>query len=591
MTERATAVFRHALRPDFAKRFSGQVLRIVRETEKAMLLSDGANDSWVPRSLIRSSYNKEEGRKFLVLSEEQLSKMLSGNSHVKQKFTRQKPIGTVPYSHLSAKYRRTFEQCDSVAVVRETEKAYLMQSKEHQAWVPKSAISAANALMSDREAMEASSKEASKLIEHIDVPLKHAPDGMYAGLLELPLDRHQRDIIYTLGDAKRVYLGMEQGTGKTPTSLARVLLFDDDRKVLIVCEKSLVAQWKSEIRKFCPQLEERTTVINYDVIWRDSRQELMSQFHDGNYHLILEEVGVLGNELAKRTAKSIELAKDAYSVQMLSGSFFGGRFEKFYPCAVMQGFNGTRNEFEDLFTVKVPVQRTIRTKYGIRHVEDKQIVGYKNIDKLVSMTAELGAVFVRIKDCIDMPEQKFYDVVFDSSKEANRIESRMRKQKDMPEQDAQALFVKYRAANSVAGNKDKLDWIANALSTIDSRVCIFYMFNEERQLLIDMVKASGRPMSEVSGNVKDLDAFRKHSNAVALLQIVSASKGLNLQEASYSIFTSPFPPESVMQAEFRTWRRGQKHTCIYYTLHTDSAIDKGLMRNLEVAKANVDNIG
>lgn len=497
---------------------------------------------------------------------------------------------------IPSKYKTSLAKHSYYDVVAETAKAVNIFDGIQTIWVPKASIKAvkerAGSMLTEKQAEEEASEQASRLIKKVSLPLLTAPKDAYNNLLALPLEQYQKNILETLKDKLRVYLGMEQGTGKTPVSLARILLFNDDRKILIICQKSLILQWWSEIEKFCPQIKPRVTIINYDMIWRDSKKEFMSQFDNKNFHLILEEVGCLGHEDAKRTAKSMELAKKAYSVQMLSGSFFGGRFEKFYACACMQGFTGTRAEYNDLFTVEVPVKSIHKINGQYKQSIVKRVVGYKNIDKLVKISSELGAVFVRIAQCIDMPMQRFSTVTVESSKEAKTIAARLTKAKDiLTDNERNSMFVKLRTTNSLANNKDKLEYVENFLDSVKERICIFYAYNDEREQLLKLVKKAGRHVSEVSGNIKDLDDFRKYDDTVALLQIASASRGLNLQECNYSIFTSPFAVDDVMQAEFRTWRHGQTKTCFYYTLTSDNSFDKNLMKQIAIGKKNVSNIG
>ena len=501
---------------------------------------------------------------------------------------------SVPWRHLSRRFRALVPESDDVRVAAATARALLLRSRGLERWVPKAAVSPDNARPTEAEARTMAEHDAARLIDDVSIPLKKAPEGAYEGVLSVPLRQYQKDVIATLEGHDRVDMGREQGTGKTPTSLARVLLYRDDLPLLVVCKKGLMAQWKSEMAKFAPSLLHRTTIINYDMIWRDSKRAWFEDFTSRPFHLILEEVGCLGNEEAKRTAKSMELASKATTVQMLSGSFFGGRFEKFYPCAVMQGFSGTREEFDRLFTIKTSIASMRRTRYGFERIHEERVVGYKNIDALVRATAERGAVFVRSSDCLDLPERNFETIEVPEPKEAKRHEAVIYAKRDPDEPvDAKAIdaaCVKVRVCNSVANCKAKQEALRDLIEDAPVRWCLFYQYDAEREWLLSLAKRLGRPVSEVSGHKRDLDAYETRDDALVLLQIGAAAEGLNLQKANRMVFCSPYPADQTMQAEFRIWRMGQERPCFYYTLVTDGRFDKALLRRIEEGKANVGAI-
>jgi hypothetical protein len=464
-------------------------------------------------------------------------------------------------------------------VIRETEKAVLLSDVLHDAWVPKSCIDDGK-LARQRKELE----------NGISMPLKKAGPDEYKNVLKVPLFDYQRDIIKTLEGCSRAYLGQAMGTGKTPVSIARTILFDDDLPTLLICEKSLMDQWRSEIDKFAPWMQDRFEIINYDRIFRDRYQEYMDSFKKDKFNLILEEVGCLGNENAKRTAYCMKLAKRAKNVQLLTGSMFGGHFEKLYPCTVMQGATWTREQFDKLFTVQIHQKVTVNTRWGVQKKDSIQIVGYKNIDKLIDAMAAKGAVFVRSEDALDLPEENEQIIRFKQTTAARKTENTLYNAVSRGEAVEVNSWTRLKTLNSLSDNKEKLEWVKDTLEASDDRWLIFYQFNDERKWLLEICKKLNRPVSEISGHVSDKDAYENKSNSVTILQIKSGKNGHNLQKCNHAIFTSPFDADSMIQAKKRIRRPGQTKKCFYYVLATDGRFDESqLNENAKNAK-NVESI-
>lgn len=494
---------------------------------------------------------------------------------------------SVDIGRLSAKHRRSFFiQNGTLNLVRETERAVLLTDGRVSAWVPKSAIS------SKAQADPASAAEdVRELIGRLHVPLLHAEAGEYENILKVPLRQYQRDVLKTLDGRPRVAMFADMGTGKTPMSLARMILFDDGLPNLIICKKSLISQWRSEIDKFCPWMQDRIHIINYDMIFRDSAKDFLSQFRPDEFNLTLEEVGCLGNEGAKRTRKCMELASQCRNLQMLTGSFFGGRFEKFYPCAVMQGYEGTRAQFEDEYCVKV--RQKVRTYANGRPVmiDDWRIVDYKNIPELIERTTERGAVFIRTEDCLELPPETRQVVTVPTTESADEASERIMASARSGVSPNNADLVLVRTGNDIARNADKMAYVSDLIEASDERWCVFYQYKEEREALAGVLGKLGRSVSEVSGRTRDLTAYEERSDSVTLIQIVAGAEGLNLQKCCHSIFTMPFNADQQLQAERRTRRMGQTRPCFYYILATDSAYDQARLADIQEKRDVVNSIG
>ncbi len=498
----------------------------------------------------------------------------------------------IDISNLAPRFRSILEggELKGLVVLHETDKAYLLYNGRLEQWVPKSCVDESYSQYDNRTDAQRVS-DTRDIIGNLHLSLLHAEDGEYENILSVPLRQYQRDVLKTLDGKSRVALFADMGTGKTPMSLARMILFDDDLPNLIICRKSLMSQWRSEIDKFCPWMQDRIFIINYDMIFRDSAKEFLSQFRPGEFNLTLEEVGCLGNEDAKRTRKCMELASQCRNLQMLTGSFFGGRFEKFYPCAVMQGYKGSRDEYEDRYCIKVRQTRVVRSGRSMIRVPEDRIVAYQHIPDLIEETAKRGAVFIRTEDCLDLPEENREIITVPSTDEGREIDSQIRQSSQSGVAPSQGLLVRAKTTNDLANNDEKREWIEDTIQSSDDRWCIFYQYNEEKDVLLDILKRLGRPVSEVSGDVRDLTAYENDVNSVTIIQIVAGAEGLNLQKCNRSIFTMPFNADQQLQAERRTRRMGQTRPCFYYILATDSAYDQARLKDVAQKRRVVGSIG
>lgn len=493
---------------------------------------------------------------------------------------------TVSRDRLSRKYRDVFgESGRDLNLVRETERAVLLTDGRASSWVPKSAIS------DNAASRQASAENVREIIGRMHIPLKHAGPGEYEGILKVPLRQYQRDVLKTLDGKSRVAMFADMGTGKTPMSLARMILFDDGLPNLIVCKKSLMSQWRSEIDKFCPWMQDRISIINYDMVFRKKAEPFLSQFRPGGFNLTLEEVGCLGNEEAKRTRKCMELASQCRNLQMLTGSFFGGRFEKFYPCAVMQGYEGTRDQFEESYCIKVRQKVRVYGPNGPSMVSEWRVVDYRNIPDLIESTVSRGAVFIRTEDCLELPPENRQVVTLPSTDEAMGASGRIMSSASSGIAPEKSDLVLVKTANDLANNRDKAAYVRDLIEASDDRWCIFYQYTEERDALIRMMSELDRPVSEVSGKVKDLSEYERSDNSVTIIQIRAGAEGLNLQKCNQSVFTMPFNADQQLQAERRTRRMGQTRACFYYILSTDSDYDQARLRDISEKREVVNSIG
>jgi len=111
----------------------------------------------------------------------------------------------------------------------------------------------------------------------------------------------------------------------------------------------------------------------------------------------------------------------------------------------------------------------------------------------------------------------------------------------------------------------KIDWVIKKISTNpDEKTLVFCHFIHEMNVIREKLVASGANVEVMSGrnsNIereKSIEKFKGWDSGVFIIQIETGGVGLNLQEATNIIITSPtWNPASELQAIGRSYRTGQ----------------------------------
>ena len=99
------------------------------------------------------------------------------------------------------------------------------------------------------------------------------------------------------------------------------------------------------------------------------------------------------------------------------------------------------------------------------------------------------------------------------------------------------------------------------------------------------------PISEISGQVKDLANYETEDNSITLIQYQAGAMGLNLQKANKIIyFTLTEKSELFEQSKKRIHRIGQTNNCLYYLLICKGSIEEDILQTLEMRKDYTDEL-
>ena len=386
------------------------------------------------------------------------------------------------------------------------------------------------------------------------------------------------------------------GLGKTFVGAEKAISLNKD--ILIVCQKSKIADWKEHFFKYyidkmkcdesgvwCYDLTSNSGmdmflhsryrikigVINYELAWR--RQTELLKLHD--FTLILDESSLIQNQSAKQSKFILKLNPD--NVILLSGTPTAGKYENLWSQLHLLGWKIS----EDVYNRQYVNWKKINMGGFIHKIVDKNNP-YKNVDRLKSKLREHGAVFMKTEECFELPEQTFINKYVPVTKEYKKFMKDCIITVDDNELIGDTTLTKRLYARQLCGqyNKHKLEAFKELVESTNDRLIVFYNFNAELDALKNIV--NDRPISEVNGHCKDLTAYEQEDNSITFIQYQAGAMGLNLQKANKIIyFTLTDKCEDWMQSQKRIHRLKQDKPCFYYILMCKDSVEEKVYKSLE----------
>lgn len=426
---------------------------------------------------------------------------------------------------------------------------------------------------------------------------------------KIELFQHQKEALYKTEQMNRVAYYLDMGLGKTYVGSEKLIQFKT-RVNLLICQKSKIQDWiqhfnnyysehpylteiydltnKKEFERFMQIAEEDDKniieldpcqyigIINYELSFR--RKELL-QIKD--FTLMLDESSMIQNETAKRSKFVLKIEPD--NVILLSGTPTAGKYENLHSQLTLLGWRISK----DLYW-----KQYIKTEW----VEEdgffrKAIVDYKNVDRLKQKLRKHGAVFMKSEEVFDLPDQIFNKVLIGTSKEYRKFMKDRVITIDGIELVGDTTLTKRLYARMLCGhyNQNKLDAFKDLLNSTNDRLIVFYNFNDELAALAELCET--RPISIVSGSIKDLEAYEQYDDSITFIQYQSGSMGLNLQKANKVIyFTLPQSSELFEQSKKRVHRIGQDKRCFYYYMMCIGSVEEDILSTLEMRKDYTDEL-
>ena len=423
----------------------------------------------------------------------------------------------------------------------------------------------------------------------------------------MELFKHQQEALEQTKGLNRVAYYLDMGLGKTFVGAEKAMSLDKD--ILIVCQKSKIADWKEHFFKYyidkmkcdesgawCYDLTSNTGmdmflhsrykirigVINYELAWR--RQTELLNLHD--FTLMLDESSLIQNQGAKQSKFILQLHPD--NVILLSGTPTAGKYENLWSQIHLLGWNIS----EDVYNRQYVNWTKIDMGGFVHKIVDKENP-YKNVDRLKSKLREHGAVFMKTEECFDLPEQTFIKQFVPASKEYWKFMKDCIITIDDKELVGDTTLTKRLYARQLCGqyNEYKLQAFRELVESTQDRLIVFYNFTAEYLAMVQIAEELGRPQSIVNGQQKQLLNYEQYDNSITFIQYQAGAMGLNLQKANKIIyFTLTDKSELFEQSKKRIHRIGQEQPCFYYILMCKGSVEEAVLQTLEMRKDFTDEL-
>lgn len=260
------------------------------------------------------------------------------------------------------------------------------------------------------------------------------------------------------------------------------------------------------------------------------------------------------------------------------------------------------------------------TYMTIQH-QDRFEGPYKHADELKALLNK-HATFVQLVDCVDMPVTNYISKEVGMNAEQKAAYRDMRNEllvlyNDHMSTAKNQLTAAMRLAQISSGfimgqsvdidltdeasdvmpnevvwlgnSNPKLDQLLRDVAELDKPLLILTRFSAEAAKIYDLLKDTYRTMLFTGWKVVgSMEEFKAGKYDIMVANSAKVSRGFNLQIAHNTIFYSnSFSMEIRQQAEFRTFRIGQKYPCSYID-YIGSDIDRTVTESLRIKKRLLD---
>lgn len=427
---------------------------------------------------------------------------------------------------------------------------------------------------------------------------------------------HQQKILDNTKTLNRVAYYLDMGLGKTFVGSEKMINLNAHTNLLI-CQKSKVQDWVEHFRKnykwsvddlttwkasdFKPDAEKlltdlicghRVYIINYELAFR--RPDLMRL---KDFTLMLDESSLIQNETAKRSKFILNLKPK--NVILLSGTPTDGKYENLWSQLHLLGWRITKPRYWEQYV-------------NVNYIDDGSgfkrplVVGYKNVDRLKDKLSQHGAVFMKSEEAFDLPEQNeikievpvpknYWEFINDSITTARVCSGAVRGYASgkTVELIGDMALTKYLYARQLCGqyHPDKLERFEDLIISTHDRLIVFYNYNAELEVLIQIALKHNRHVSIVNGQRKDLMDYNLYDDTITFIQYQAGAMGLNLQKANKIVyFTLTDKAALFEQSKKRIHRIGQTRPCFYYYLLCKNSVELNILKTLKMRKDYTDDL-
>jgi len=470
-------------------------------------------------------------------------------------------------------------------------------------------------------------------------PTREIRNDVYARISpRLPPYEHQRRAVNDAVAGVKEYafhaLFMEMGTGKTKSTIdAWTVLVGDGAidTLIVVAPKSIMSTWTDEelpkhasipysslswdgksTKKSIAEFEgfmlskvPKVYVVNVEAFQQLNetlRERLSRLLRGGKCLMVIDESSSISHSTAQRSKVLVKAGKLAAGRLILTGTEISKgpldlymQFEFLHP-----GFWGTKSFF--MFRAKYAI---LQDAYGAGGRTFKKVVGYQ---KLGELTRQIEPHTTRAlkAQCLDLPEKIrqtiFVELTETQDKMYRQLKSLLATElasgEIMTVPNKIALFTKFRQLvggtmkveneyTVIEPKPGKLTALLDDLADTDEQAIIWCAFRGEIQLVSSALASLGTVVTfDGSTDVDERSgakvAFQSGEARFFVSNMKAGAYGLNLQNCHLQYFYSrDTSPQANWQAEDRSHRPGQKHSCVYKSLVVKGTVDERILELIE----------
>lgn len=438
---------------------------------------------------------------------------------------------------------------------------------------------------------------------------------------------YQKEGVYWLHFLKKYNFGGiladEMGLGKTLQALT-ILTIHNDKKHIVVCPKTLLYNWESEVKKFFPDMkvvvvdgnsEKRKKTLSslprdldilitsYSMLQKDY-EEYVENNLEFEYK-ILDEAHYVKN-MKTLSAKAVRVISAKHSV-LLTGTPLENNLDELYGTfdLIMPGYLGSKADFKKDFVSKIERNNAIalellqakirpfilrRTKKDVlKELPDKQeqVVYNEMTNKQIAIYNEL---LNRVKkESFDLVQKQGFD------KSRIQILSALLKLRQICNHPS-LLDTSFIGEKNISGKYEQfLELLFEVIET-GEKVLVFSQFTSMLDIFEKDLKSEGVEYLRLDGSTKNRQQVVERFNdddsvKVFLISLKAGGVGLNLTAASAVFMYDPWwNPMAEKQAVDRAHRIGQTKKVNIYKFITRNSIEEKILK-LQERKGNLfDNL-
>lgn len=431
------------------------------------------------------------------------------------------------------------------------------------------------------------------------------PSTLCNSLMEFQWD----GIHFALKRGGRCLIGDDMGLGKTIQAIAIARVYMEDWPLLIVCPSSLRLNWKEEILRWLEtDLDEddirvvmtgkdvdrtvrKVNIVSYDLI-----RKMPERFLKRCQFLIADESHYLKSMSAQRTKAMTPLVKNARRALLLSGTPALSR-----PVELFAQINAI-----------CPILFPSYNEFVVRYCNARQtfwgfdVSGSSHLDELHTILR--GTLLIRRKkeEVLTQLPEKVRQVMWVETK-AGVMKTITKKFEEFEDakaaaadastpEEANALGLRVKGLQNelyALSAEAKLNSIMEFCKDTAESGCKFIVFCHhakvintlhdfvENKLKLGLIRIDGNtPQGDRQMLCKQFQAD-DDKKRVALLSITAAGVGLTLTKASVVLFAELYwNPGSLLQAEDRAHRIGQRNSILVNYLLAKKTLDESMWRSV-----------